>query len=203
VKVVVADLGIGNLHSLRKGLEQAGATVEVTPDPRKWLDARALALPGVGAFGAGMRALEPVRGPLAERIRGGTPTLGVCLGLQLLMDSSEESPGVKGLGIIPGGVKRFQATDVPKVPHMGWAPVHHTDGPLFRDIPQDSYFYFVHSFYPAPRQEVGVATTRYGVEFPSVIQAGGTTAAQFHPEKSGPVGLRLLSNWVRTTEAAA
>ena len=201
MRIVVADLGIGNLHSLSKALEKAGAEVTVTPKQEDWLDARALVLPGVGAFGAGMKRLDAFRDPIKSKLLSGCPALGVCLGLQLLLERSDEDP-VDGLGFISGNVPRFPP-QVGKVPHMGWSPVEHKDDELFADIPTGSYFYFVHSYYPDPEEEVDVAKTKYGLTFPSVLRKANTYATQFHPEKSGDHGLRLLENFVRFAEYMA
>jgi len=201
VKILVADLGIGNLHSLGKALEKAGAEVTITPDPDQWLDARALVLPGVGAFGAGMKHLEPVRDPLKSKLLSGCPALGVCLGLQLMLERSDEDP-VDGLGFISGNVPRFPP-NVGKVPHMGWSPVDHTGDEMFAGIPSGSYFYFVHSFYPDPEEDVGVAKTKYGLTFPSVLRKANTYATQFHPEKSGDHGQVFLKNFVQFAEYMA
>ncbi len=203
MNVTIADLGIGNLHSLGKALERCGATVRVTPEPDAWLDATTLVLPGVGAFGAGMRSLAPVRDALRSKLMSGCPALGVCLGLQLLFERSEETPDAHGLAFIRGGVHRFPR-GAHKVPHMGWSRVDHKPEPLFDGVPADAYYYFVHSYYPDPQEPVHVGTTTYGgVRFASVLRKGNTTAAQFHPEKSGPHGLRFLKNWLAQAEAVA
>jgi glutamine amidotransferase len=199
LKATIADLGIGNLHSLAKALERCGATVSVTPRPADWLSARVLVLPGVGAFGAGMRALQPVQESVRSRLESGVPALGVCLGLQLLCDASEESPA-PGVGFIGGKVRRFPP-EVGKVPHIGWSRVESKD-PLFAGLPPSSYFYFVHSYYPAPDENVAVASTTHGIPFASALRKGNTYATQFHPEKSGPAGLKLLSNFLAFAEAA-
>lgn len=193
MKVTLADLGIGNLHSLRRGLETAGALVETTAKPEEWLDASILVLPGVGAFGAGMRALEPVRDGLRSKLLSGAPALGVCLGLQLLLERSDEGGG-DGLAFIAGDVKRFPDS-AGKVPHMGWSRVRSKD-PLFEGIPDASYFYFVHSFYPDPEEEVGIAETTYGLSFVSALRKSNTVATQFHPEKSAAPGARFLRNFL-------
>lgn len=201
MKVTVADLGIGNLHSLAKGLERAGATVKVTPHPEEWLDARTLVLPGVGAFGAGMKPLAPVREALRSKLLSGAPALGVCLGLQLLLERSDEDPA-DGLGFIAGDVKRFPPT-VGKVPHMGWSPVRGHKDAIWEGIPESTYFYFVHSYYPDPEEDVGIAETSYGIPFFSALRKGNAYATQFHPEKSGDAGLRLLRNFLAISEAHA
>lgn len=201
MKATIADLGIGNLHSLRKAAEACGYAAETTPEARDWLDAACLLLPGVGAFGAGMKPLRPVRDALVGKMLSGAPVLGVCLGMQLLLERSDEDPG-DGLGYVRGDVKRFPAT-VSKVPHMGWSPVHHDEDAIFDGVPQDAYFYFVHSYYPDPEEEIGISTTRHGIPFVSALRKENTYATQFHPEKSGPVGLRLLKNFLAQAEAVA
>lgn len=198
MRLVVADPGVGNLHSLRKALECVGAQPHVSPEPAAWLGADVLVLPGVGTFGAGLRALEPARDALHGKLRSGAPALGVCLGLQLLLERSDEDPG-DGLGFIRGDVKRFPPK-APKVPHMGWNRVHHQPDPVFDGVPQDAYFYFVHSYYPDPEEDVGIAETHHGITFQSVLRKGNTYAAQFHPEKSGPHGLKFLENFLRFAE---
>ena len=199
MKATVADLGIGNLHSLAKALERCGASVTVTPRPSDWISARVLVLPGVGAYGAGMRALEPVREPVRARLDAGVPALGVCLGLQLLLEGSEESPA-PGVGFVGGKVRRFPPT-VGKVPHIGWSRVESKDA-LFEGVAPASYFYFVHSYYPLPDEDVAIARTTHGIPFVSALRKGNTYATQFHPEKSGPAGLKLLSNFLAFAEAA-
>jgi imidazole glycerol-phosphate synthase subunit HisH len=201
VKITVADLGIGNLHSLAKALENAGAQVFITTKADDWLDAKALVLPGVGAFGAGMKPLAAVREPLNSKLLSGCPALGVCLGLQLLLERSDEDP-VEGVGFITGNVPKFPLS-VGKVPHMGWSPVVHKGDELFAGIPSGSYFYFVHSYYPDPEEDVGVAQTKYGLTFQSVLRKANTYATQFHPEKSGDHGQQLLKNFVKFAEEMA
>ena len=198
MKVTLADLGIGNIHSLAKALEHEGAKVEVTPKPDDWLDAGVLVLPGVGSFGAGMKALDPVHEALNSKLLSGAPALGVCLGMQLLFERSDEDP-VEGLGFVGGDVKRLPDT-VGKIPHMGWSPVESKDPELFAGIPAASHFYFVHSFYPDPEDDVSIAHTRYGLTFASVIRKANTYATQFHPEKSAEHGLRLLRNFLQFAE---
>ena len=199
MKVTIADIGIGNLHSLRKAVETCGYEATATTESTEWLDARCLLLPGVGAFGAGMRPLAPVRDALVGKMLSGAPVLGVCLGLQLLLERSDEDPG-DGLAFIRGDVKRFPP-QAAKIPHMGWSPVRHQDDPLFDGIPQDSYFYFVHSYYPDPEEDVSIADTKHGISFVSSLHKENTYATQFHPEKSGPLGLQLLKNFLAHAEA--
>lgn len=203
--VTVVDYGAGNLRSVAKAVERVGYLPHVTNDPREVLRARAVILPGVGASDSAMSALQQ-RGlvePIKEVIRGGVPFFGVCLGLQLLLDSSEEG-SMPCLGVVPGRVKRFPAGL--KVPHMGWNQVTlRGEHPVFEGVGSNSYFYFVHSYYAAPEDpSLVLGTTEYGIRFCSVIAVDNLVATQFHPEKSGALGLRLYENFLRlmVTEGA-
>jgi imidazole glycerol-phosphate synthase subunit HisH len=195
------DYGVGNLHSLRKALQAAGAQVQVTTDPADLDRATVAVLPGVGAFGAVMESLEPTRGVLRERHREGRPVLGVCIGSQVLHDSSEESPGVHGLGLIPGAVERIPAS-AGKVPHMGWNQVDASRDPLFEGLDGRPFAYYVHSF-AAPVLPETIATTTYGMVFSAAVRSGSTVGVQFHPEKSSAVGARVLANAVKHLGGAA
>jgi len=199
MKIRIIDYGVGNLHSISKGLEKAGANVETVTDPRALLDAGGIVFPGVGAFGAAMDVLRPVLPQLRKVIASGTPTLGVCLGMQILLDRSEESPG-EGISAIKGEVRRIKAD---RVPHMGWNDVQASDDPLFEGIRTDTQFYFANSFVCHPTEKVGIAETRYGETFVSAVRKGSIYGVQFHPEKSGLPGLRLLSNFVSISEGSA
>ncbi len=195
----VIDYGSGNLRSVQKAFERVGVHAEVGSDPRRMSDAKGLVLPGVGAFGAAMADLER-RGlvePIVERIAAGVPFLGVCLGLQLLFERSEESPGVAGLGIIRGDVRRLP--DTVKVPHIGWNQADILrDCDLFDGIPDSSAFYFVHSYVVVPTRPADVlTTTEYGVTFVSGVSFENVAAFQFHPEKSSILGLRVYENFAR------
>ena len=209
--IVVVDYGMGNLRSVSKALESLGADVRVSGDPKDIETAKKLILPGVGAFPAAMRELSARRliEPIKAAIAAGKPYLGICLGLQLLFDGSEEGEGADGFGILPGPVKRFSVGGAPpslKVPHMGWNQVTRThdarrttedDCPLLRGIPDGSFLYFVHSYYPAPADQSVVALeTEYGNRFASMVWRGNLYATQFHPEKSQTVGLQLLKNFL-------
>ena len=197
-KIVIVDYGAGNLRSVAKALERLGFPATVTQDPQEVLRAQGVILPGVGSSGAAMAALQE-RGlvePLRQVVAQGTPFFGVCLGLQLLLDSSEEDPR-PCLGIVPGHVKRLPTTV--KVPHMGWNQVSILrDHPLLRGVSSESNFYFVHSYYAQPADgSLVLGTTEHGVAFCSALARDNLVATQFHPEKSGPVGLRLYDNFVR------
>ena len=196
-KLVVIDYQSGNVRSVTRALESAGVSPLVTGDPAELPGADAVIFPGVGSGPAAMSALEDrsLVAPLQDYVASGRPFMGICLGLQLLLDRTEEGDA-SCLGIIPGHVKRLP--DGLKVPHMGWNSVEfEADHPVLRDIPQGSHFYFVHSYYAAPSEQTWVAgTTEYSVSFCSVYAKDNLVATQFHPEKSGPVGLRVYRNFV-------
>ena len=203
MKIVVIDYQSGNLRSVAKALEAVGVTPLVTEDLTELHSADAVILPGVGSGPAAMAALD-ARGlvqPLRDYVASGRPFLGVCLGLQLLLEHTEEGEGSSEedaacLGIIPGRVRRLPAGL--KVPHMGWNNVEFDrTHPVFQDIPPDSHFYFVHSYYADPVDRSGVAgTTTYGIPFCSVYARDNLAATQFHPEKSGTVGLQIYRNFI-------
>lgn len=193
--IAVIDLGIGNLANVRKALGGV-----ITCDPYAIEGAEKIVLPGVGNFGAVMEKLEPLRGVIIDAINDGKPLLGICLGLQLLFDGSEESPGKPGLGVFRGKVVRFQGV---RVPHIGWNQVwQRKECPLFEGIKDGAYFYFVHSYYALPEEDVTAGVTDYEskgakVVFTSAVCRENVYAVQFHPEKSGRNGLRLLENFRR------
>ncbi|WP_232686664.1 imidazole glycerol phosphate synthase subunit HisH [Halobacterium zhouii] len=200
--VVVVDYGLGNLRSVTRGLERAGASVSVSDDPGALDDADGIVLPGVGAFGDGMENAGPFRNALTDAANEGRPLFGICLGMQMLLTSSEEADregqgDVEGLGLIPGRNVRFRG-DV-KVPHMGWNDLDVVrDHPLVEGV-NGEYAYFVHSYYAEPDDSGHVVTeTDYGVTFPSIVanDAGNVFGTQFHPEKSGETGLEILRNFV-------
>ncbi len=196
MKVSVMDYGVGNLHSMSKGLERAGTSVEVVRDASSLEAADCIVFPGVGAFGAAMDRIRPSAESIRRAIDSGIPVLGVCLGMQILFERSEESEG-EGLGAFAGDVKKLAG---PRVPHMGWNEVAHEGDPLFEGIPQGSMFYFANSYVCRPMEKVGIAETLYGETFVSAVRRGRLCGVQFHPEKSGAVGLRLLTNFVRIAE---
>ena len=202
IEIVVVDYRSGNLRSVAKALEAVGASARVTSDPARIEAASAVILPGVGSGPAAMEALR-ARGmvePLKSYLASGKPFLGVCLGLQVLLDHTEEGDAAC-LGIVPGDVRKLPLEKLPagqKVPHMGWNSVALIKNhPILKDIPQGSYFYFVHSYYADPSDADAVAgITEYGVPFCSVYARGNLVATQFHPEKSGRAGLKLYRNFV-------
>ena len=204
LKVVVVDYGSGNLRSVSNALEKASVRPLVSSDPHQLLSADAAVLPGVGAGNAAMHALHQrdLVDPLREFITSDRPFMGVCLGLQLLVDSTSEG-NVPCLGIIPGTVKHLP-TGL-KIPHMGWNLVRFkTDHPIFQDIPQESYFYFVHSYYAdIPNSAMTVGVTNYSITFSSVLAHRNLIATQFHPEKSGPLGLKIYRDFVKYAALAA
>jgi glutamine amidotransferase len=196
--IVVVDYGMGNLKSVLNAFAKLGAAVTVSGDPATVERASAIVVPGVGAFGRCMENLEG-RGlapAIREHIRRDKRYLGICLGMQVLFESSEEAPGVKGLGVIKGPVPRF--TGSMKVPHMGWNSVDiRKESPILKGINSGDFFYFVHSYYCAPDDGSVIATTTdYDGPFTSSVETGSLFACQFHPEKSQRVGLTLLRNFL-------
>ena len=200
--IAVVDYGLGNLRSVTRGLERAGASVEITDDPETFAAADGVVLPGVGAFREGMENAGPLRETLVEHAEAGRPLFGICLGMQMLLTSSEEADHagegeVTGLDLIPGTNVRFDVDR--KVPHMGWNELEITrDHPIVEGV-DGEHAYFVHSYYAAPDDPAAVvATADYGVDFPAVVanEAGNVFGTQFHPEKSGETGLRILRNFV-------
>ena len=199
--IAVIDYNMGNLHSVAKALEKVAPDfkISVTNDNQKILKAQGVVFPGVGAFGKGMENLSRLGliEVLKEKINQGAPFLGICLGLQLLFTTSHEHGRYQGLGIVEGEVIRFPQEV--KIPHMGWNQVSKIkEDILFQDIPSDSYFYFVHSYYVKPKNEnVILGKTEYGLWFTSAIRRDNLYGVQFHPEKSQDIGLKLLSNFVQ------
>lgn len=196
--IAILDYGMGNLRSVEKAIEHVGAVVERTPDPERAARAAGLVLPGVGAFPEAMRRLrelgldELVR----ERATGGIPVLGICLGMQLLFESSSEGEGAEGLGLLPGVVEPLRAGGL-KVPHIGWSPVRWERRSALTEGLRDSEpFYFVHSFAPRPAEASDtLGTAEYGERFTCAVERPPLYGAQFHPEKSSSAGLRLLANF--------
>ena len=201
VDIALLDHGVGNLHSVRKALEKAGAATRVVSDPARLADADALVLPGVGAFGDAARKLAPYKEALLAELEAGKPLLGICLGMQLLFEGSEESPGAQGLGYIRGQVRRLPH---PKLPQIGWNTLAAVDGEeLFAGLPEGPHVYYVNSFAPKPEEPVTIATTTYGETFTAAVRKRLAWGVQFHPEKSGPAGLAMVRNFVRTVEENA
>lgn len=188
--ITVVDYGMGNLRNVRRALEHIGCEVQVTPDPDAIRQATTLILPGVGAFGEAVTRIDALglRGPIMDHAGAGKPMLGICLGMQLLFQDSEESPGARGLGLIPGSITRFRTSLV--VPHIGWNDVRPVASSTLL-APEGGCFYFVHSFH-AGETSAAVGTTEYGVTFTAVVEQRNVFGVQFHPEKSQAAGIELL-----------
>lgn len=206
MKIVVFNIGLGNVRSVVSAFEHVGAEVELTADPDAALNAPGLVVPGVGAYGAVMKKLQAVRGDriIERRLAGGQPVFGVCVGLQIMFERGTEMTVTEGLGQWPGEVNRLPA-DV--VPHMGWSPVKAAAGSVLLDGLDGERFYFLHSYavldnpaanwseseiFMAPK----VSTANYGVDFVAAVEQGPLSATQFHPEKSSDAGMHLLENWL-------
>lgn len=196
--ITIIDYGMGNLRSVQKAFERVGAQAVVINNPEALQDADALVLPGVGAFGDAMTNLHAAGlvGPILSAVGEGKPLLGICLGMQLLFEESEEMGCHQGLSLLPGRVRRF--AEGLKVPHIGWNQIHiRRPCPLLTGVRDGSFAYFVHSYYADPaEEEIVVAVTDYGPGFASVVAQGRVFGIQFHPEKSQDVGLRILRNFV-------
>lgn len=196
--IAVIDYGMGNLRSVTNALGKLGAEVTVTNDRTAIESAQAIVLPGVGAFGRCIENLEEfgLLGFLKETILSGKRYLGICLGMQVLFESSEEAPGISGMGIFKGTVPRFSVGM--KIPHMGWNSIkRQKDSEMLNGIEADEHFYFVHSYYCAPDENSVIATTTsYGQDFASSVERDRIFACQFHPEKSQKAGLKLLQNFI-------
>jgi imidazole glycerol-phosphate synthase subunit HisH len=202
-RICILDYGMGNLRSVEKALEHVGATATITNDPATVRAADGVILPGVGAF---PRAMESVRALgldelIAERRDAGVPILGICLGLQLLFESTTEFGGADGVGLLAGGVAELEAAGL-KVPHIGWSPVRwEKDSRLTEGIESETPFYFVHSFAPSPNQDDLLGSAAYGARFACAAERDNVFGVQFHPEKSSAAGLRLLSNFAGVCSA--
>ncbi len=198
MKLVIIDYGLGNLRSIEKALQYVGAEVEISKEASIIDRADALILPGVGAFRDAMMHFSILERVVKDAVNDGKPLLGICLGMQMLASESEEGGLHNGIDIIPGRVIRFPASEL-KVPHMGWNSINAKKNiPLLKNIRNGSYVYFVHSYYVNTDEKYEAAMCDYGIEFPAIItnEAGNVVGTQFHPEKSGATGLRMLSNFV-------
>lgn len=197
--IAIIDYDAGNIKSVEKALQYLGEEAVITRDAGEILMADKVILPGVGAFGDAMEKLNryglvPV---IHEVVEKGIPFLGICLGLQLMFESSEEAPGVEGLGLLKGKIVRIPEGDGLKVPHMGWNSLSFPkEGRLFAGIPEKSYVYFVHSYYLQAEEDIVTATAEYGVTIHASVEKGNVFACQFHPEKSSHTGLTILKNFV-------
>ncbi len=195
-QVLIVDYGVGNLLSLKFALEKAGLKAKIATQSQKFKEADAIALPGVGNFTAAAKALNSVKQELVDAVEAGTPILGICLGLQLYFEASEEGPG-EGLAFFKG--KNVRLTGQVKIPHMGWNTIQKVEqNELFDGVADDSYVYFVHSLYPVPADKEIICTqTEYAQTFTSAVASKNIYGTQFHPEKSGDVGLQILKNFAQ------
>jgi imidazole glycerol-phosphate synthase subunit HisH len=194
--ISILDYGAGNLRSVQNTLGEIGAEYELVRDAEGLSHATKIILPGVGHFGQMMRALDQmqVRNALLERVRADVPFLGICLGLQALFESSEEAPQERGLGLFPGEICRFPATA--RVPHMGWNEIEQrNDARLLKNLAPHPYLYFAHSYY-APLNDATAATCEYNVPYTAALETKNIFGVQFHPEKSGPLGLQIVRNFI-------
>jgi len=191
-RIAVIDYGAGNLYSVTNALDLFGSEYRLAKRPEDLAEASAILLPGVGHFGQMMEALRGLGliEPLRDRLTAGTPYMGICLGMHALYESSEEAPGVAGLGLLPGRVLRFAPNErvAEKVPHMGWSEVQ----------PGGRSYYFAHSYYLPADAEGSAATAHHGIEFTAMVRRGNLFGTQFHPEKSGAAGVTLLKEWVNS-----
>jgi glutamine amidotransferase len=198
-RIAIINYGAGNIRSVSKALEKSGAQVRVTEDPKIIEQVDKIVLPGVGAFGKAVEAIQSrhLVEPLILAVEKNKPFLGICLGMHMLFQSSEENPETRGFSILKGSVVRFPTED--KVPHLGWNQVHQkNDSPLWKDIPDQSFYYFAHSYFVQPENsEVIAGETEYGISFTSSIWKENLFGVQFHPEKSQKWGLKILENFVQ------
>lgn len=197
IPVTLFDYGVGNIHSLSKAAEAVGARVRVEEDPREILKARILLLPGVGAFSRVATSILPIREELQGLLEEGLPMLGICIGMHLLYETSEEGPG-EGIGLLRGQIRKLRHR---RLPHIGWNNVKHDQNGLFQGIPSGAFFYFVHSFAPSGCGEGCIATGKYGDFFGAAVTWKNTWGVQFHPEKSSEPGRKFLQNFMAFAEA--
>ena len=202
--VAIIDYDAGNIKSVEKAIQFLGEEAIITRDPEEILGASSVILPGVGAFGDAMEKLHKYNlvSVIQEVVKKQIPFLGICLGLQLLFEKSDESPGVEGLGILQGEIKRIPDKGELKIPHIGWNSLKYPNsGRLYQGILEDSYVYFVHSYYlEAKEEDIVVATTEYGTNIHASVEKGNVFACQFHPEKSSSVGLKILENFLKISK---
>ena len=198
--IAIIDYDAGNIKSVEKALQKLGQETIITRDAQTILNADKVILPGVGAFGDAMENLRKYHldEVIYQVVEKGTPFLGICLGLQLLFEKSDESNGVKGLGILEGEVCKIPESEGLTIPHMGWNSLHlQNDGRLYKGLDENSYVYFVHSYYLKAKDEnIVKATTEYSTQIHASVEQGNVFACQFHPEKSSDVGLKILKNFV-------
>lgn len=198
--IAIIDYDAGNIKSVEKALQKLGQEVVITRDADTILNADKVILPGVGAFGDAMANLKKYKMDqvIYQVVEKGTPFLGICLGLQLLFEKSDESKGVAGLGILKGEICKIPDQEGLKIPHMGWNSLHlQNEGRLFKNIEEGAYVYFVHSYYlKAEEEEIVKATTEYSTHIHASVEKGNVFACQFHPEKSSDVGMQILKNFV-------
>jgi len=197
--IAIVDYGMGNLRSVEKALEKMGFPSQLVSTPEEIEAASKLILPGVGAFGDAMKGLQEkgLVAPLRQYAESGKPLFGICLGMQIFFETSEEDPGIDGLGILKGAVRRFPPTDGLKVPHMGWNNLTVRENTrCFGTLPENAFVYFVHSYYVCPEdQNVPAATADYGVRFTAAVEYKNVAGTQFHPEKSQENGLKILESF--------
>ena len=202
--IAIIDYDAGNIKSVEKALQFLGEETSITRDKETILAADGVILPGVGAFGDAMAKLKEygLVSVIRECVDKKVPFMGICLGLQLMFDSSEESPGVEGLSLLPGKIVRIPADSGLKVPHIGWNSLcFPNEGRLFQGVPENAYVYFVHSYYlQADESEIVKASTEYGVLIHAAVEKGNIFACQFHPEKSSEVGMQILRNFISVTK---
>ncbi|MGI6255698.1 MAG: imidazole glycerol phosphate synthase subunit HisH [Acutalibacter sp.] len=196
--ISIIDYGAGNLQSVEKALRYLGYQCTVTADPQALLAGEGAILPGVGSFGDAMEQLRSrgLEEPIRQFVASGKPFLGICLGLQILFEESEESPSVAGLGLLRGKILRLPKESGLKIPHIGWNSLKlKAEEPLFAGLPEEPYVYFVHSYYLKAEEDIVTATAEYGAQIHAAVRKGNLMACQFHPEKSGRVGLQILRNF--------
>ena len=197
--IAIIDYDAGNIKSVEKSLNYLGEEAIITRDHDEIVNSDKVILPGVGAFADAMEKIRHygLEETIHEVVEKNIPFLGICLGLQLMFESSDEGPGVKGLGLLPGKILRIPKSGDLKIPHMGWNSLHlQNNGRLFQNVPMDAYVYFVHSYYlQAKHEEIVKATTEYGVTIHASVEQDNIFACQFHPEKSSSVGLKILKNF--------